>query len=443
MIQAMAISTPELGDRSYLLHDGEVGVAIDPQRDTDRLLDVAVGAGVRIVCVAETHIHNDYVSGGWELAQRLGVPYLVSAAEEVSFERRPVRGGDEISLGAHFSLRVVATPGHTPHHLSYVALDRARPALACTGGSLLFGSVGRTDLLGTDLAPGLARQQYRSAHVLGQLPGWVEVLPTHGFGSFCSVTPATVEASTIEEQRAANLAFRTGSEDAFVEALLAGFVDFPRYYHRMAPRNRRGAPAPDLSPPRRLAGEELRRAAAAGAWVVDLRARGDFARRHLEGTINVEHDTPFATYLGWLLPDDTPLIVMAEGPKTVAAAQVDLARVGIESLAGQYVGPLPPVTGVPSVRSYPVRGFVDLARVIAEPGQVALDVRRRDEWDAGHLDRAVHVPLHELSGRLQELPDGTLWVHCAAGYRAAIAASLLARGGRDVVLVDGRFAAAD
>ena len=439
MIDFISLSTPELGDRSYVLHDGDVGVAIDPQRDTERVVKAAAVAGIRISCVAETHIHNDYVSGGWALAEQLGVPYLIAASEKVSFDRHPVRDGDVIHLGQDFALRVVATPGHTPHHVAYVGLDRGRPVVACTGGSLLFGSVGRTDLLGAILTEPLAHQQYRSAHLLGRLPDWVEVLPTHGFGSFCTVRASSVEASTIEEQRRANLVFGAGSEEDFVETLLAALGDYPRYYHRIGGMNRQGAPVPDLSPPPLLDSEQVRQMASTDALVVDLRGRGAFAANHLAGTINFELDRPFTNYLGWLLPDDTSLVLMAESPKIVAVAQVDLSRIGIDELAGQYVGPLPPVTARSAWHSYPVRGFTDLAEAMVDPTQVALDVRRQDEWEEAHLDGALHIPLHQLDQRMVDLPPGRIWVHCAVGYRAAIAASLLARRGREVVLVDDRF----
>ncbi len=179
--------------------------------------------------------------------------------------------------------------------------------------------------------------------------------------------------------------------------------------------------------------------ASSEAWVVDLRGRGAFGANHLAGTINFELDTPFTNYLGWLLPDDTSLVLMAESPKIVAVAQLDLSRIGIDELAGQYVGPLPPVTARSAWRSYSVRGFNDLTEAMVDPTQVALDVRRQDEWDEAHLDDAWHIPLHQLDQRMDDLPPGTIWVHCVAGYRAAIAASLLERHGRDVVLVDGRF----
>jgi hydroxyacylglutathione hydrolase len=439
MVSAVTLFTPALGDRSYLVHDGEQGVAIDPQRDTDRLLEVATSAGIRIAYVAETHVHNDYVSGGAALARQLGVPYLVAAAEGVTCDHRPVHDGDEIAVAPEFSLSVVATPGHTPGHVAYVALDSGRPVLACTGGSLLFGSVGRTDLLGTDLSAPLAREQYRSVHRLVRLPDTVEVLPTHGFGSFCSVGTEPIEQSTMGEQRTANLAFHCKSEDAFVTTLLASLGDYPRYYHRMAGRNRAGADVPDLAPPPALAPEQLHRLVRTDAWVVDLRSRGAFAGHHLQRSINIEYDVPFTTYLGWLLPDDTPLVLMAEGHKDVAAAQLDLSRIGLERVAGEYVGPVPPGGPPGGIASYPMETFDALRRARAVPGHVVLDVRRREEWDAGHLEGALHFPLHELVQRLDEVPPGTIWVHCAAGYRAAIAASLLARHGRDTVLIDGRF----
>jgi hydroxyacylglutathione hydrolase len=437
MIKAVALATPELGDRSYLLHDGRVAAVIDPQRDIERVLRAARAEGVRIVCVAETHIHNDYVSGGWALSQQLGVPYLVAAEEAVDFARRPVRHGDIIKVGASFSLGVFATPGHTLHHLSYVALEGGLPVSVCTGGSMLFGSAGRTDLSGESQTVPLARRQYRTLHRLGRLPDQVAVLPTHGFGSFCAVaSSATVDASTIAEQRAANVAFRPGGEDAFVTALIGGLTAYPSYYRRMAALNLRGMPAPDPAPPRVLDAVRLGAVAQSPAWVVDLRPRTSFARAHLFGTINVEHGPLFTTYLGWLLPADTPLVLVGESRHVVAGAQLDLARIGIDHLAGRYVGHLP---SAGAASSYPVRGFGELHEAMRRPGVVALDVRRQDEWESGHLDGALHLPLPELGEHIGEIPQGTVWVHCAAGFRAGIAASLLERAGRQVVLVNDTF----
>jgi rhodanese-related sulfurtransferase len=272
---------------------------------------------------------------------------------------------------------------------------------------------------------------------LGRLPDEVAVLPTHGFGSFCAVaSSATVDASTIAEQRVANLAFRPGGEDAFVAALIGGLTAYPSYYRRMAALNLQGMPAPDPAPPRVLDAVRLAAVAQSPAWVVDLRPRASFAQAHLFGTINVEHGLLFTTYLGWLLPPDTHLVLVGESRHVVAGAQLDLARIGVEHLAGRYVGRLP-AAGAAS--SYPVRGFRELHEAMHRPGVVALDVRRRDEWDGGHLDGALHLPLPELGEHIDEIPQGTVWVHCAAGFRAAIAASLLERAGRQVVLVNDTF----
>jgi hydroxyacylglutathione hydrolase len=441
MITTVALATPELGDRSYLLHDGSVGAVIDPQRDIERVLEAARAEGITIACVAETHIHNDYVSGGWALARRLEVPYLVAADEDVRFARRPVRHGDEVAVGTSFSLRVLATPGHTPHHVSYVALEDGQPVSVCTGGSMLFGSAGRTDLFGDSETMPLARRQFRSLHNLARLPDAVAVLPTHGFGSFCAVAlSAATDSSTIGDQRAVNLAFRPGGEEAFVVALLGGLITYPRYYERMPAFNLAGMPASDPSPSLALDRPRLDAVLRSSAWVVDLRPRTAFAPAHLLRSINIEHGALFTTYLGWLLSEETALVLVGEHADVVQQAQLDLTRIGIDRLAGHYAGPLPhPPAG--GARSYPVRGFADLHRALRRPDVVALDVRRQDEWDAGHLEGALHLPLHELEERRAEIPPGTVWVHCAAGFRAGIAASLLERAGRRVVLVDDNFAA--
>jgi rhodanese-related sulfurtransferase len=306
---------------------------------------------------------------------------------------------------------------------------------------MLFGSTGRTDLFGNDRFAELARDQYRSVHKLGRLPDWINVLPTHGFGSFCSVgASAEVESSTIHQEKSGNLAFGADDEDSFVAELLSGVTAFPDYYRHMRSRNLRGAPTPDLSPPVALNEGQLHRASRSSAWVVDLRPRVEFAAAHLHRSVNIEGGPQFTTYLGWLLPADTPLVLMGTTDEQIARAQLDLARIGVDHVAGRYVGPVVAGVGGPHVVAYPVRGFADLAEVDQRCDAVALDVRRADEWASGHLDGAIHVPLHELAEQIDQLPQGTIWVHCAAGFRASIAASLLAREGRRVVLVNDQFA---
>jgi glyoxylase-like metal-dependent hydrolase (beta-lactamase superfamily II) len=188
-IDVQVVQTSSLGDRSYLASDGQVAVVVDPQRDIDRILALAGRLGVRITHVVETHLHNDYVSGGLALAKLTGAQYLVAAADEVSFERMPVAGDDEVTVSNRMRLGVVAAPGHTFHHLSYVLHGGGGPVGVFTGGSLLFGTTGRTDLLGEQHAHTLAEHQHASVRrLVDLLPDGVRVWPTHGFGSFCSAT---------------------------------------------------------------------------------------------------------------------------------------------------------------------------------------------------------------------------------------------------------------
>jgi hydroxyacylglutathione hydrolase len=435
MHEVVTIETPGLGDRSYLIHDGRVAMVIDPQRDISRVLQAAQAAGAGISHVLETHIHNDYVTGGLALARAAGAAYVVAAAEEVGFSRAAVRDGDEVAAG-ELILTAVATPGHTPGHLSWVLREgQGDPVAVFTGGSMLFGAVGRTDLISPDQTEPLTRAQYRSVRRLAdELPDQVAVYPTHGFGSFCSATPTSGSSSTIGTERRANVALNSG-EESFVKQLIAGLGAYPRYYAHMGPANRRGPAAPDLSAPRSAGAGELRRRIDAGEWVVDLRQRRAFARSHLTGSISVELGDPFATYLAWTMPWGTPLTLVGESPGQVAAAQLQLTRVGIDRLEAAAAG----ATGDLAdgrLSSYKVRDFPALAAARGNGGQVVLDVRRPDEWRAGHLAGAVHIPFWDLEQRAGEIPAGTVWVHCASGFRAAIGASLLHRAGRQVVHVD-------
>lgn len=439
MIQVEVLETSELGDRSYVAHDGTTAVVVDPQRDIDRVQKVLADHGLELAAVAETHIHNDYVSGGLALAQATGAEYLVSADDDVEFERRGVSDGEALEYGA-LRVRVVHTPGHTFHHLSYVvtgAGDEAAPAVF-TGGSLLYGSVGRTDLLGEDKAEELTRHQFRSAKRLDDLLGDdARIFPTHGFGSFCSAGSASgADSSTLGDERESNDALTTSDEDAFVENLLANLTAYPAYYAHMGARNTQGAGAPDLEPPVPVDADELRRRIEEGEWVVDLRSRKAYASAHVRGTVGIELGSEqFSTYLGWLMPWGTPVTLIGNDADEVATAQRQMARIGIDRLAGAATDPVETLTDDPD--SYRRAEFADVKDGI--DGRV-LDVRQDDEREESAIPDSLHVPIHEILDRMDELPDDeTLWVHCASGFRASIASSLLHRAGYDVVLIDDDF----
>jgi len=434
----LAIETPTLGDRSYLVHDGRVALVIDPQRDIDRVRDLARIAGVEITHIFETHIHNDYVTGGLALARETGAAYHVNADDPVAYERTGVRDGDVIDVTPVLRVRVLATPGHTYTHLSYVLEERGAQTAVFSGGSLLFGSTGRPDLLGSAHTHDLVHHQYASAHRLAaELPDQTRVMPTHGFGSFCSATQSEASASTIGMEKISNPVL-TQDEERYVTELLAGLDAFPAYYARMGPANIAGPAAPDLRPPETADARELRRRLEQGEWLVDLRTRTAFAAGHAPGTLNFGIDGSFATYLGWLIPWGTPVTLLGETGDQVAQAQRELVRIGIDRPAAAATGGPRQWTDGP-LRTVERATFADLAHVRYHRSVVILDVRRHLEWAESHIDGATHIPLHELVQRADEVPAGELWVHCAAGYRASIAASILLAGGHRVIAVDDDY----
>lgn len=444
MLSVEVLETSELGDRSYVAHDGHLAVVIDPQRDLDRVEKVLTERDLQCVAVLETHIHNDYVTGGYELAQRTSAVYMVNAKDPVKFHREPTNDGDKWRFGDLY-LTPIATPGHTVTHLAYYVEDASGedvPAVF-TGGSLLYGSVGRTDLVDPARTDELTRAQYHSARRLAELPDDTRVFPTHGFGSFCSSgSAAGGESSTIAAERERNDALTVEDEDAFVAKLIANLTAYPAYYAHMSMRNLDGPGPADLSPPEPVEAAELRRRIDKREWVVDLRTRTAFASGHLEGTIGIELGSSFATYLGWLIPWGTPLTLIGETAEQVAAAQRQLVRIGIDRPSGAAIGSVDELADGRPLQSYAVSDFDSLAE--ADRSQLTLlDTRRVDERNVSLIPGSLHIPLQDVISRMAEVPTThPVWIHCASGYRASIAASLFAGGGYDVVLVDDNYSRA-
>jgi rhodanese-related sulfurtransferase len=206
----------------------------------------------------------------------------------------------------------------------------------------------------------------------------------------------------------------------------------------MSPGNSAGPSAPDLSTPERADAAELRRRIEAGEWVVDLRTRTAFAAGHVPGTLNFGLDGAFATYLGWLIEWGTPLTLLGETEEQVAEAQRELVRIGIDRPEAQATGK-PQDWTEGDLGSFPTATFADLNDVRHHRDIVVLDVRRDQEHRESRIEGAVNIPIHELPRRVADVPAGEVWVHCAAGYRASVAASFLAAAGRHLVAVDDEF----
>lgn len=478
------IFDPELAQYAYLIGCQQTGEAlvIDPERDVDRYIRLAQQEGLRITAVAETHIHADFLSGGRELAEGHGAHLYVSdeggadwryewALEAVAdqgsdlpFEVTFLRDGDRFHIGK-IEITAVHTPGHTPEHLSFLVTDHgggaSQPMGIATGDFVFVGDLGRPDLL--ESAAGIAGQQEPSARKLYEsvgrfldLPDFLQVWPAHGAGSACGKALGAVPISTVGYERRHNAAIdatRRG-EDAFVEAILDGQPEPPLYFATMKRLNKEGAavlgglPHPALlqaaevkaaldAPKSTEMGKPTEKGKKGGTVVIDTRLDRDaFMAGHLEGSLFAPLNNSFPTVVGsFVRPEDRIVLVAEEGE--VDRAVRSLVRIGFDHVTG-FVPPevIHDESLADRLVSTPKTRF---AQVPDAPGDGAtvLDVRGAAEYRAGHLPGALNVAHTRLLDRLDEVPkEGTIYVHCKSGARAAVATALLEREGRDVVWVN-------
>ena len=440
-------TTAGLGDTSYLVASEGEAALVDPQRDAWRFLAVAEARGWRVTHVLETHVHNDYLSGAFETRAATKAQIVAPARGAYEFQHLGADEGSEILVGA-LRLRALATPGHTPEHLAWAvsAADAgpdSPPEAVFSGGSLLVGSAGRTDLLGAARTEELTRLQAASLRRLAALPVATRILPTHGAGSFCSAGPvSSTRTTTIGRELAANIALASASDGDFQEVMLEGLGRYPAYYDRMAPLNRAGPPvlgAPPSTPA--LDPEAVARAAASGVRVIDGRPRAEFAAAHLPGSLNIELDESFSAYVGWLVAFNAPLVLVVPEPEreALSEARSQLLRVGYDDVLGYLRGGIEAWReSGRSVAAYPTTSMEAVyAETAAGEPSALLDVRQPVEWRTeGVIPGARTIFVADLPERLAELPrDRRLTVYCKSGARSSIAASLLDAAGFDVRLV--------
>lgn len=439
MLTVINIDTLKLGDRSYIAHDGTTALVIDPQRDIDRIQKILEREELILGAVVETHMHNDYVSGGLQLAREHNVPYIVSKSDLVSYDRFSVEDKQIVSVGS-FALQAVHTPGHTYTHMSYVLLDAKQNAQGVfTGGSMLHGSTGRPDLLGNDHASELAGLQHASVRrIAALLEDKISIYPTHGFGSFCSATPTSGDSSTIAEERKTNPALTLEKHD-YVAQTLTALDAFPSYFKYMGPINMAGPVPLDLSELNSLSAGEVIKLIAAGYWVADLRFRTSWTRGHVPGTFSFGLDGSMASYLGWLFPVDSKLILVSDKASDVSLARRELARIGIDHPEGSYVGDFSSFHTLNQSRTVT---FKELPQAIKEKTITVLDVRSLSERAASHIALSINITLHELASRIEEIPQHSeIWVHCASAYRATIAIGILEKSGIKALLINEPYEA--
>ena len=438
-----------LGNSAYLVAAGarKEGVLIDPPRDVDRFLKAAARKHVTITHVLDTHLHNDFLSGCREVAARTGAEIGASAEAQVEFDHRPLLEGDRIELDGSV-LEVLATPGHTPEHISFVLRDAGRtPEALFSGGALIVGGAARTDLLGRESTIPLARRLYRTIHEkLLALPDDVVVYPTHGAGSFCVAPTGSERTTTIGAERARNPLAQATAEEEFVATALSGLPSYPTYFARLRPINQKG---PKLlegpSIPKPLSLKAVKAWVDSGGAVLDVRPAAEFVRGHLPHAYGIPLEAPLVTWVGWLLPYAEPLVLVAPGREGLAEATRQLLRIGFDNLRGYLKGGLAAwkAAGFQVERTKLVSP-ADLRTRLATKGRpVVLDVRRDDEWEEGHIPGAVHIE----NGRIPEIDlepfrGREVVVHCAGANRSTAGLSVLVRRGLgDVKLLRGGFGA--
>ena len=423
-----------LGNCSYVvdLGDGRA-LVVDPERDPRPYSAEAERRGLRIALTAETHLHADFVSGSRELAAQ-GATVVAARAAGLEHPHHGLAHGETLDLGG-LSLEAIATPGHTPEHLAYLLRDGRRPVALFSGGSLLVGAVARTDLVAPEATEALARSLWRSLQErLLTLPDDLAVYPTHGAGSVCSMAPGGERVTTIGRERSTNPLLGAPDEDAFLARLLSGFGTFPAYFLELREVNRRGPTVygryPVLAP---LAPDTAEGLLQDRAMIVDVRPVEAFAAGHVPGSLSIPLRPQFASWLGWLVGRDRPLIfVVGAGQNRHELVRQCLA-IGYERLAGELAG---------GVEEWRVAGRTVATVALVAPDEAEgtlLDVRQRNEFDSGHVPGALSMELGDAYALASTLPPGPLTVMCGHGERAMSAASVLAAQGRaDVsVLVGG------
>lgn len=435
-----------LGNSSYLVGSPESGqaVVIDPERDVEKYIKAAQEQGLEIVYGLETHLHADFISGVHELGAAVrkrnpAASYQVgaSAAGDSRFAYRALADGDRIVLGP-LELRVLATPGHSREHISFLAYKDGgpQPLALFSGGSLIVGGTGRPDLHGAAETEPLARLLFDTIqNKLAKLPDELEVFPTHGAGSFCNTTTGAERTTTIGKERLTNPFFALTDEEDFVQAATTGLGSFPEYYKRLPDVNRAG-PAVLGSVPKlpALSPSELQSQVEGGAIVLDVRDPERFLAGHIPNAYGIPVFSPLSTWAGWVVPPDVPILLVADAPGELNEAVLQLFRVGYDELRGFLDGGLAawqeaglPLSHVENVNARELKGWL-------ETGQAPsiLDVRLRREWNGGHLPGACHLEVGLLQYASREqigARQDPILVHCKVGTRSTVAVSLLERKG--------------
>ena len=423
---------PGIAHSSYMVAGNSTCAVIDPARDVDRYIRAAQETGCRITQILETHLHADFISGHLDLAEATGAAIGAPRSANCAYPHTPLGEGDVVRI-EDITFTVIETAGHTPEHICYVATDLSRgetPVALFSGDTLLVGDVGRPDLF-MGKAGELASRLYDNLQEkILALPCECEVYPAHGMGSLCGRAMAAKRTSTIGYEKRYNYALRFGDRARFVRALTTDMPAAPDHFARCSGINQAGpALVKTLEDPVPVGPEQFfERNGKGTAVVLDTRDYPAFSGAHIPGAWNIALSMgPFATLAGWVLPPGREILLVLEDDEQVHEAVLQLRRVGFDRIAGFLSGGMPAwiSRGLPAARIPLVSAGV--ADALTRSGEaILIDVREEGEWQAGHAERSIHIPWHDLRTRHSVLdPSRHTLVMCKGGPRGSIAASIL------------------
>ncbi len=421
-----------LAQASYLVGCAVTGeaIVIDPSRDIEPYLAMAESQGLRITAVTETHIHADYLSGTRELAAKTGATMYLSdegdADWKYQFADEPnvilVKDQDVITVG-NLTLKVLHTPGHTPEHIAFLLTDHPAgetPHSLFTGDFIFAGDVGRPDLLekaanikGT-MEKG-ARVLFQSVQKMADLPDSLLLWPGHGAGSACGKSLGGSPVTSLGYERRTNWAFQVNDESKFVDEVLSGQPEPPKYFKEVKMRNKQGPTVLGAVPSVRKLEDTVGR-------VVDVRPVGDIRGDYVEGSLVIPAGKGLVGWAGWLLEYDSPVTLIANSQEEADRTARQLMLIGLDVVAGWV--PASALAGRPHGRIE----TVCLDDVTAD--DYVVDVRGINEWNTARMDGTRHIPLGYLCDHAGDLPkDRRIVVHCASGGRTPTAFSVLKEAG--------------
>ncbi|WP_340819185.1 rhodanese-like domain-containing protein [Methanolobus sp. WCC4] len=428
------IFTEKVAHSSYILAGDRNCAIIDPRRDVDIYLKMARELGVRITHILETHLHADFISGHLDLAERTGATIYAPEKGNCDFEHVPLKEGDIFSI-EDIELQVLETPGHTPEHISYVVVDTARgkePIALFCGDTIFVGDVGRPDLF-PGKAQELASRLYDTLHdKLMELPDFCEIYPAHGAGSLCGRAMASKRSSTIGYEINYNYALEIKDREQFIGSLTNNMPEAPDHFSRCSDVNRIGPEKmKELRNPEPFSNSEFRERIGK-AIILDVRSFESFGGQHIPGAYNIDLNSNFPTYSGWLLPPEKDILLVTDNYFQALDACIQLHRIGMDRIAGYLEeGMYGWVTEGLTTGHVPQISASELhERVTEEKELTIVDVRAVSEYEDFHIEGAVNIPVHELRERHVELDrDVDTILICGSGQRSSMGCSILLQKG--------------